>query len=67
VATQFTLTGHNRIAITVPNPNDRGKICTMDLVPHTTVFSTPKAFDPNVDVSITDQGTTWVLHALTSS
>jgi hypothetical protein len=66
VATQFKLTGHNRIALTVPNPNDQGKICTMDLVPHTTVFSTPKAIDRNADVSITGQGATWVLNALTT-
>jgi hypothetical protein len=66
VATQFTLTGHNRIALTVPNPNDKGKICTMDLVPHTTVFATPTAIDRNANVSITGQGATWVLKALTS-
>ena len=66
VATEFRVTGDNRIALTVPNPNDKGQICTMDLVPHTTVFSTPKAIDRNADVSITGQGATWELHALPS-
>jgi hypothetical protein len=67
VATQFEVTGQNRINLTVPNPNDQGKICTMDLVPHTTVFSTPKAIDRNAAVSITGPSGSWVLNALPPS
>jgi len=64
VATQFSLTSHNHVSLTVPKPSDKGKFCTMDFVPHTTVFSTPSAIDRKADVSVTGQATTWVLKAL---
>ncbi|WP_243062247.1 hypothetical protein [Humibacter sp. RRB41] len=64
--TRFALTGHNKMELTVPDPAAKGKICTMDYVPHTTVFSTPNTIDRKSDVSITGQSMTWVLNALTS-
>lgn len=65
VATRFKLPGHNRVELTVPNPA-KGKVCTMDYVPHTTVFATPNTIDRNTDVSITGQGMTWTLTGLHS-
>jgi hypothetical protein len=64
VATRFKLTGHNRMDVTVST--GKKVACTMDYVPHTTVFATPNTIDRNTDVSITGQGMTWVLGGLSS-
>ncbi|MHA7985327.1 hypothetical protein ACX9R5_05925 [Rathayibacter sp. CAU 1779] len=61
VATRFNLTGHNTMKLTVSTGSDKKKVCTMDYVPHTTVFATPNTIDRNTDVSITGQGMTWTL------
>ena len=65
-ATRFKLTGHNKVELTVAKAGAKNKVCTMDYVPHTTVFSTPNTIDRHADVSITGQNMTWVLNALTS-
>jgi hypothetical protein len=65
VATRFKLTGHNKVELTVPDPA-KGKICTMDYAPHTTVFATPNTIDRKADVSITGQGMTWTLAGIRS-
>ena len=67
VATKIDVTSHNHVTLTVPSPTAKGKVCTMDFVPHTTVFTTPGAIDRKTNVSITGQGSTWVLKALASS
>jgi hypothetical protein len=66
VATRFKLTGHNKVDLTIPKPGDKGKVCTMDYVPHTTVFSTPNTIDRNTDVSVSGQDLTWVLKGIPS-
>lgn len=66
VATRFKLTGHNKVELTVSTGKDKNAACTMDYVPHTTVFATPNTIDRNADVSITGQGMKWVLAALPS-
>lgn len=63
VASRFKLTGHNKVVLTVPKP-EKNKVCTMDYVPHTTVFATPNTIDRNADVAVTGQGMTWKLAAL---
>lgn len=65
IASRFKLTGHNKVELTIPQP-DKKKICTMDYVPHTTVFATPNTIDRHSDVSVTGQGLTWVLGGLSS-
>ena len=62
VGERFKLTGHNAISITLAKTTK--KACTMDYVPHTTVFTTPNTVDRYSDVSLTGQGMTWVLQAL---
>lgn len=64
VATRFKLTGHNKVELTVSTGKDKNAVCTMDYVPHTTVFATPNTIDRNADVSIAGQGMKWVLAAL---
>lgn len=64
VATKFTLTGHNKMKLTI-STGKKNAICTMDYVPHTTVFATPNTIDRSTDVSISGQGMTWILGGLT--
>jgi ABC-type phosphate transport system substrate-binding protein len=66
VATRFKLTGHNKVELTVPKPGSKGKVCTMDYVPHTTVFATPNTIDRHSDVAVTGQGLTWTLRRMSS-
>ncbi len=61
VATRYRLTGHNKVELAVAKPSGKSKACTMDYVPHTTVFATPNTIDRHSDVSVTGQGLTWVL------
>lgn len=65
IASRFKLTGHNKIELTVAGP-PKGRPCTMDYVPHTTVFATPNTIDRHSNVAVTGQGLTWVLQALSS-
>ena len=67
VATRFKLTGHNKVELTVPKPGSKGKVCTMDYVPHTTVFATPNTIDRHSDVAVTGQGLTWTLRGMSSN
>lgn len=62
VATGFSLRGKNLMTVEVKKHGD--KACTMDYVPHTTVFSTPNTIDRNRDVKITAAGQSFVLEAL---
>ncbi|NNC12027.1 hypothetical protein HII28_09055 [Planctomonas sp. JC2975] len=64
VATKFALTGHNKMELTISTGGKTA--CTMDYVPHTTVFATPNTIDRSSDVSITGQGLTWKLAPLGS-
>ncbi|GAB3809176.1 hypothetical protein GCM10028798_36400 [Humibacter antri] len=65
VPSRFSLTGHNKVELTMPKA-PKNKICTMDYVPHTTVFATPNTVDRHTDVSVTGQGLTWRLTGLPS-
>jgi len=65
IASSYKLTGHNKVQLTIPQP-DASKPCTMDYVPHTTVFATSNTIDRNADVSISGQGQSWVLKAMAS-
>ncbi|GAB3393407.1 hypothetical protein GCM10027568_22420 [Humibacter soli] len=65
VASSYKLTGHNKVELTIPLP-DASKPCTMDYVPHTTVFATSNTIDRKADVSISGQGQSWVLKAMSS-
>jgi hypothetical protein len=67
VATKFKLVGKNQMTITVPDPAAKNKVCTMDYVPHTTVFDTPNTVDRHRDVKITAQEMTFVLQGLPAS
>lgn len=64
IATKFALVGRNKMELTISTGTKVA--CTMDYVPHTTVFSTPNTIDRNADVSITGQGIRWTLQALGS-
>jgi hypothetical protein len=62
IGTKFAVTGSN--AITVAIKEYKGKVCTMDYVPHTTVFATPTELDPHKDVKVTVQDVRFTLPAL---
>lgn len=64
VATQISLPSQNHVTVTVPKPT--GQACTMDFVPHTTVFATPSAIDRKSTVTLTGHGATWVLKPLSN-
>jgi len=63
VGTGFTVTGTNKITIDIKT-YAKDKICTMDYVPHTTVFATPNEVDPHKDAKITVQDVRFTLRAL---
>ncbi|GAB3609338.1 hypothetical protein GCM10027414_14630 [Humibacter ginsengiterrae] len=65
VPSRFNLTGHNKVELTIPKLA-KNKVCTMDYVPHTTVFATPNTIDRHSDVSVTGQGLTWTLQGMSS-
>jgi hypothetical protein len=69
VATRYRLTGKNQVELTVSTTGgstSSPKPCTMDFVPHTTVFGTPNTINRAADVTFTGQQTRWVLAALPS-
>lgn len=65
VPSRFTLTGHNKMELTIPT-TAKNKVCTKDYVPHTTVFVTPNTIDRHADVSISGQGVMWILQGMSS-
>jgi hypothetical protein len=59
VGTKYTVTGKQQLKITLKDWGKRP--CTQDYVPHTTVFSTPKAVDSSLAVRITAQQVAFTL------
>lgn len=57
------VTGTNKITVAVADL-PKNKACTMDYVPHTTVFATPSAIDPHADVKVTVQDVRFTLQAI---
>ncbi|WP_308467383.1 hypothetical protein [Rathayibacter soli] len=62
VGTDFVVTGTNKLTVAIKEYPD--KVCTMDYVPHTTVFATPGDIDPHKDVKVTVQALRFTLPAL---
>ncbi|HEY5221727.1 MAG TPA: hypothetical protein VIJ18_01570 [Microbacteriaceae bacterium] len=62
VGTDFAVTGTNQLTVAIKEY--KGKVCTMDYVPHTTVFATPNDINPHKDVKVTVQALRFTLPAL---
>jgi hypothetical protein len=63
IGTAIETTGKNKVTVAVAKP-PKNQPCTMDYVPHTTVFATPSAVDPHSDVKVTVQDIRFTLQAL---
>jgi hypothetical protein len=59
IGTKYVVTGKQQLKITLKDWGKRP--CTLDYVPHTTVFSTPKSVDNSLAVRITAQQVAFTL------